>query len=82
VVEALGAGLEKRPDVKPTDSTTLDRYERLIEATRLAGREQEAFDLFWCWEIFNTLGRCSATTNQPTESWRRSARRADLRTSE
>jgi hypothetical protein len=48
VVEALGAGLEKRPDVKPTDSTTLDRYERLIEATRLAGREQEAFDLFWC----------------------------------
>jgi hypothetical protein len=47
VAQALGAGLEKRPDTKPSDQTTLDRYERLIEATRLAGREQEAFDLFW-----------------------------------
>ena len=46
VAEALGAGLEKRPDTKPSDQTTLDRYERLIEATRLAGREQEAFDLY------------------------------------
>ncbi|MEA2343634.1 MAG: hypothetical protein QOF63_1803 [Thermoanaerobaculia bacterium] len=47
VAEVLGAGLEKRPETKPSDQTTLDRYERLIEATRLAGREQEAFDLFW-----------------------------------
>ena len=47
VAQALGAGLEKRPDTKPSDPATLDRYERLIEATRLAGREQEAFDLFW-----------------------------------
>ena len=47
VAEALGAGLQKRPDTKPSDPATLDRYERLIEATRLAGREQEAFDLFW-----------------------------------
>ncbi len=47
VAQALGAGLEKRPDTKPRDLTTLDRYERLIEATRLAGREQEAFDLYW-----------------------------------
>ena len=47
VSQALGAGLEKRPDTKPSDPITLDRYERLIEATRLAGREQEAFDLFW-----------------------------------
>ena len=47
VAQALGVGLEKRPDTKPSDQTTLDRYERLIEATRLAGREQEAFDLFW-----------------------------------
>ncbi|HET8772134.1 MAG TPA: DUF4062 domain-containing protein [Thermoanaerobaculia bacterium] len=47
VAQALGAGLEKRPDAKPSDPATLDRYERLIEATRLAGREQEAFDLFW-----------------------------------
>lgn len=47
VAQALGAGLEKRPDTKPNDQTTLDRYERLIEATRLAGREEEAFDLYW-----------------------------------
>src|SRR6202007_1392787 len=44
---ALGAGLETRPDTNPSDSIILDRCERLIEATRLAGREQEAFDLFW-----------------------------------
>jgi tetratricopeptide (TPR) repeat protein len=47
VAQSLGAGLEERPDTKPSDQTTLDRYERLIEATRLAGREQEAFDLYW-----------------------------------
>lgn len=47
VAQALGAGLESRPDTKPSDPATLDRYERLIEATRLAGREHEAFDLFW-----------------------------------
>ncbi len=47
VAQALGAGLEKRPHTKPTDPATLDRYERLIEATRLAGREQEAFELYW-----------------------------------
>ncbi|HYI11638.1 MAG TPA: DUF4062 domain-containing protein [Thermoanaerobaculia bacterium] len=47
VSQALGAELEKRPDTKPSDPATLDRYERLIEATRLAGREKEAFDLFW-----------------------------------
>jgi tetratricopeptide (TPR) repeat protein len=46
VAQALGAGLAKSPDTKPSDQTTLDRYERLIEAIRLAGREQEAFDLF------------------------------------
>jgi tetratricopeptide (TPR) repeat protein len=47
VAEALGAGLEKSPDTHPSDPATLDRYERLIEATRLAGREDEAFDLYW-----------------------------------
>ena len=46
VAESLGAGLEKRPAAKPTETDVLDRYERLIEATRLAGREQEAFDLY------------------------------------
>ena len=47
VAQSLGAGLEKRPDTKPSEPDVLDRYERLIEATRLAGREQEAFDLYW-----------------------------------
>lgn len=47
VAQALGAGLETRPDTNTSDPTVLDRYERLIEATRLAGREQEAFELFW-----------------------------------
>ena len=48
VADALGAGLlEKRPNTLPTEAAELDRYERLIEATRLAGREQDAFDLFW-----------------------------------
>jgi hypothetical protein len=47
VAQALGTGVEKRPDTFPSDPTTLDRYETLIEATRLAGREQEAFELFW-----------------------------------
>ena len=47
VAQSLGAGLEKRPETKPAETTVLDRYERLIEATRLAGREQEAFDLYW-----------------------------------
>jgi tetratricopeptide (TPR) repeat protein len=47
VADNLGVGLEKRPDTKPRDPVVVDRFERLIEATRLAGREQEAFDLFW-----------------------------------
>ena len=46
VAEALGAGLERRPDTMPSEPAVLDRYERLIEATRLAGREQEAFESF------------------------------------
>ena len=46
VAQSLGAGLEKRPDTKPAEPAVLDRYERLIEATRLAGREQEAFELY------------------------------------
>jgi hypothetical protein len=47
VAQALGTGLEKRPDTKPRDQATLDRFERLIEATRLAGRDEEAFEFFW-----------------------------------
>ena len=47
VAETLGAGVEKRPDAHPRELAILDRYERLIEATRLAGREQEAVELYW-----------------------------------
>ena len=47
VATRLGQGLERRPDKKPEDTAMLDRYEQLIEATRLAGRAQEAFDLYW-----------------------------------
>jgi hypothetical protein len=47
VADALGAGLEKSPATKPSEPAELDRYERLIEAIRLAGREEEAFDLYW-----------------------------------
>ena len=47
VAERLGQGLERRPENKPTDVALLDRYELQIEALRLAGRVQEAFDLYW-----------------------------------
>jgi len=47
VAESLGAGLEKSPQTKPSAPEVLDRYERLIEATRLAGRLNEAFELYW-----------------------------------
>lgn len=47
VAETLGKGLEERPETKPTTTDVLDRYGQLIEATRLAGREREAFDLYW-----------------------------------
>lgn len=43
----VGRGLDVRPQTMPESPDMLDRYEQLIEATRLAGREQEAFDLFW-----------------------------------
>ena len=46
VANALGANLEKRPATKPSEPAELDRYEQLIEATRLAGREWEAFELY------------------------------------
>ena len=47
VANSLAAGLETRPATKPTDPTMLDRYELLIEATRIAGREREAWELYW-----------------------------------
>ena len=47
VAQRLGQGLDQRPENKPQDVALLDRYEQLIEATRLAGRVREAFDLYW-----------------------------------
>jgi hypothetical protein len=47
VAVALGANLDKRPATKPSDASDLDRYEQLIEATRLAGKEEDASELYW-----------------------------------
>jgi hypothetical protein len=47
VAVALGANLDKRPATKPGDAADLDRYEQLIEATRLAGKEEDASELYW-----------------------------------
>ena len=47
VATRIGQGLEQRPEKKPEEAALLDRYEQLIEATRLAGRTQEAFNLYW-----------------------------------
>jgi tetratricopeptide (TPR) repeat protein len=43
----LAPSLEARPETKPSDPEILDQYELLIEQTLLAGRVQEAFDLYW-----------------------------------
>jgi tetratricopeptide (TPR) repeat protein len=43
----LAPSLETRPETKPRDAAILDQYELLIEETLLAGRVQEAFDLYW-----------------------------------
>jgi tetratricopeptide (TPR) repeat protein len=47
VAQRIGQGLEERPEKKPEAPALLDRYEQLIEVTRLAGRVQVAFDLYW-----------------------------------
>lgn len=47
----LAVGLETKPDIKPTDAETLDRYEALIEQTVLAGQIDEANKLY-----FNVMG--------------------------
>lgn len=43
----LAPSLEARPKRLPSDPAILDQYELLIEQTLLAGRVQEAFDLYW-----------------------------------
>ena len=46
VARSLRAGLESRPQTTANDTRALDRYERLIDVTRLAGDEREALRLF------------------------------------
>jgi hypothetical protein len=85
VARSLGAGLDKRPRVRTRDPTMLDRYERLIEATRLAGREEEAYALFdtalGAWSGLSSLGEYQrgyrilssfGTTEQPEVSLKHS----------
>jgi len=43
----LAPSLEARPATKPRDPAILDQYELLIEQTLLAGRVQEASELYW-----------------------------------
>jgi tetratricopeptide (TPR) repeat protein len=43
----LAPSLEAKPTTKPSDPAMLDQYELLIEQTLLAGRAQEAFDLYY-----------------------------------
>jgi len=43
----LAPSLEARPSTKPRDPAILDQYELLIEETLLAGRVQDARDLYW-----------------------------------
>jgi tetratricopeptide (TPR) repeat protein len=43
----LAPSLEAKPKTPPSDPAILDQYELLIEETLLAGRVQEAFDLYW-----------------------------------
>lgn len=42
----LASGLDVRPDDYPTDPGVLDAYERLIEVTRLAGKPEQAYQLY------------------------------------
>lgn len=43
----FAGGLDRRPRQPAVDPAAIDHYEQVIEHTRLAGREQEAFDIFW-----------------------------------
>lgn len=51
VRDKLALGLDSKPDNKPRDTQMLDKYETLIEQTILAGRLDEASDLY-----FNVMG--------------------------
>lgn len=47
VRQRLAPSLEARPGEPPRDPEMLDRYEELIEHSLLAGKVQEAFELYW-----------------------------------
>ena len=47
VRDKLALGLDSKPDNKPEDTQMLDKYEALIEQTILAGRFDEADELYW-----------------------------------
>ncbi len=47
VRDKLALGLDSKPDNKPRDTEMLDKYEALIEHTILAGRFDEACDLYY-----------------------------------
>jgi tetratricopeptide (TPR) repeat protein len=55
----LAAGVEDRPGEELTEPTQRDRYERLIEATALAGRVDDAFELY-----FRVFGHYSHLADQ------------------
>lgn len=43
----LAPNLDARPEAYPSDQVVLDQYQFLTEETLLAGRIQEAFDVYW-----------------------------------
>jgi tetratricopeptide (TPR) repeat protein len=45
--EHIAGELDRRPRSPAEDPAAIDRYEELIEHTRLAGHAQEAFDIYW-----------------------------------
>jgi hypothetical protein len=53
----LAPSLQERPAEKPTDPAVLDRYEVLIEHTRMAGKAEEALRLFWAVGGYEHLGK-------------------------
>lgn len=46
VMNKLAIGLDTKPANQPTDTETLDRYEKLIEHSIWAGHNSDAYDLF------------------------------------
>jgi tetratricopeptide (TPR) repeat protein len=64
---AIAPTLDARPTHRPIDTASLDRYEALIEHTRLAGAVHEAFDLYWhslggYYHLGRNLGECTRGT--------------------